>query len=204
MTNAHQDDLAGRILDTALDTASHCGWDALHLHDIARIMNISLADIHVHYKQKDDIAEAWFDRADHALLALPATPGWDALSYRERLFTVIITWLTTLASHRRLTASMLGYKLHPEHIHLQARGVERISRTVQWIREAAALPSSGLRREIEEASLTTIYLVTLSRWLRDDSPDAKHTRELLDQCLSTAERAALLVDDWLPGPSNRS
>ena len=46
---------------------------------------------------------------------------------------------------------------------MQARGIMRISRTVQWIREIAMLPSVGWRRELEEATLTTIYLTTFTR-----------------------------------------
>jgi ubiquinone biosynthesis protein COQ9 len=88
---------------------------------------------------------------------------------------------------------MLGYKLHPEHLHLQARGIARISRTVQWIREVAMLPSVGWRRELEEAVLTTIYLTTFSRWLTDKSAASERTRRLLQRLLASAERGAL----WL-------
>lgn len=199
MTSERRDETAERILDTALELGERTGWDELHLHDIARFLDISLADIHRHYGQKDDIAEAWFDRADRALLAVSATPGWESLSPRERLFRVIIAWLDALAPHRRLTAAMIGYKLHPEHLHFQAHGITRISRTVQWIREAAHLPTTGLRRELEEAALTTTYLITFTRWLRDDSPGTQHTRELLDRLLAGAERAASGIGQWLPG-----
>lgn len=199
MTTDDPDDPAERILDTALALGERDGWDELHLHDIARVLGITLADIHRHYGQKDDLAEAWFDRADRALLAVSATPGWDALSPRERLFRVIMAWLDALAPHRRLTAAMIGYKLHPEHLHFQAHGITRISRTVQWIREAACLPTTGLRRELEEAVLTTTYLITFTRWLRDDSPNTQHTRALLDRLLAGAERTALGIGQWLPG-----
>jgi len=72
--------LAQRILDAALDLGEQRGWDAVHLHDIAQTLEIELADIGRHYDQKDAIAEAWFDRADAALLlgaalAQAPTPG---------------------------------------------------------------------------------------------------------------------------------
>jgi hypothetical protein len=86
---------------------------------------------------------------------------------------------------------MLRYKLQPEHLHLQALGITRISRTVQWWREAARLPSTGWRREVEEAALTAIYLSTFAFWLNDDSPSAARTHQLLDGLLSVAEFAAL-------------
>lgn len=185
------DDLRQRILDAALELGERHGWDAVHLHDIAQALSIEVADIQPHYDQKDAIAEAWFDRADAALLAAPQAPGWHELPVRERLQRAIFAWLDALAPHRRLTAQMLRYKLQPEHIHLQALGLTRISRTVQWIREAALLPSVGWRRELEEAALTAIYLTTFAHWLNDDSPGAERTRALLERLLAGAERVAL-------------
>lgn len=156
-------------------------------------MGITVADIQRHYAQKDAIAEAWFERADAALLAVAETPGWMELSTRQRLSRAIFAWLDALAPHRRLTAAMLRYKFQPEHLHLQALGLTRISRTVQWIRESACLVSVGWRRELEEAALTGIYVSTFAYWLTDDSPGAERTHAFLDRLLTIAEMAALQV-----------
>ncbi len=194
-------DLPHRILDTALELGECRGWDHVHLHDIAQLLDISLADIYRYYRQKDDLAEAWFDRADQALMAVSSTSGWQDLSSRERLFQALMAWLNALTPHRRLTAAMLFYKLQPEHLHLQALGLTRISRTVQWIRETACLTTTGLRRELEEVALTSIYLRTFTYWLGDDSLDSTRTRVLANRLLASAERVALGLDDILPGSS---
>lgn len=198
MTDAKSDDVAhdaarlrDRILDTALSLGEQAGWDHVHLHEIAQAMGITLVDIHRHYPQKDAIAEAWFDRADAALLATSVQPGWRLLSVPQRLHHALFAWLDALAPHRRITSEMLRYKMHLEHVHLQALGVMRISRTVQWIREAALLPSTGWRRETEEAALTAIYLAAFAYWLQDASPGAVRTRAFVDRLLRAAERAAL-------------
>lgn len=182
---------AQAILDVALDLAEATGWDNLHLHDIARESGITLAEIHHHYSDKDALAEAWFDRADEALVTLPQTLGWESFSVRKRLHRALFAWFDALAAHRRLTASMLRYKFQPEHLHLQLLGVTRISRTVQWIREAAHLDSTGLRRELEEVALTGIFLASFGCWLGDDSPNSKRTHAVLDRLLKNAERVAL-------------
>lgn len=183
--------LRDRILDTALALAEQAGWDDVHLHEIAQAMGITLAEIHRHYAQKDAIADAWFDRADAALLATPTRPGWGLLGVPQRLHRALFAWFDALAPHRRITSEMLRYRLHPEHVHLQALGVMRISRTVQWIREAALLPSTGWRREIEEAALTAIYLSAFAYWLRDSSPGAARTHAFVERLLGAADRAAL-------------
>jgi AcrR family transcriptional regulator len=195
---------ADRMLDAALGLGELRGWDAFHLHDIARELGVPLSEIHRHFRQKDDLAEAWFDRADRMLLAVPDMPGWTDLPVRERLFQAIMAWLDALRPHRRLTRAMLGYKLHPEHLHLQAHGLTRISRTVQWIREVAQLPATGLRQEAEEVVLTGIYLTTFGQWLRDESPDSSATRKLLQRLLGTAESIANGAGRWLPGSPRES
>jgi ubiquinone biosynthesis protein COQ9 len=180
-----------RIVQAALRLAVQGGgWDPVHVHDVAREAGITMQELARHCGDKDAIAEAFFDGADAALLSACEQPGWLELPARERLCRAIMAWLDALEPHHRLVVDMLGYKLHPEHLHLQARGIARISRTVQWIREVAMLPSVGWRRELEEATLTTIYLVTFSTWMRDRSAGAQRTRRLLERLLTTAERGS--------------
>jgi AcrR family transcriptional regulator len=182
---------AGQILDTALQLAAERGWDALHLHDVAQALGIGLTDLQRHVPHKDALAEVLFDRAERALVAAGDTPGWAELPTRERLARALWAWFDTLAPHRRTAAAMLRYKLQPDHLHLQAQGLLRISRTVQWWREAARLPSTGPRRELEEVSLSALFVATVWRWLRDDTPAQTHTRAWLDRQLVRAEWLAL-------------
>lgn len=182
---------AQEILDTALDLGEQRGWDALHLHEIATVLGMTVAEIQRCYPTKDALAEAWFDRAEGALVAVAKTPGWLDLSPRQRLFRVIVHWLDALAVHKQLTAAMLRYKLQPDHVHLHAQGLLRISRTVQWIRETAALPEAGWRRELQEMALTAIYLSTFAHWLGDNSAGAIETHAFLDRLLATAENVVL-------------
>ncbi len=180
------DPLHEDIVDTALEMGEQRGWDGVHLHEIAQALNIDLADIAQRFAHKDAIAEAWFDRADQALLAAPAAPGWARLDPLERLHAAVFAWLDALAPHRALCGQMLRYKLQPEHLHLQALGAVRVSRTVQTMREVAGLKSTGWRREAEEAALTAMYLSTLWSWLRDDAAAAAASREHLRRWLARA------------------
>ena len=181
------------ILEVALQLAERASWDAIHLFEVAHEMGVGLGEIHRHFSNKDALAEAWFDLADAALLRLAQTPGWQQLTQRQRLQAAYTEWLQTLAPHRRLTREMLGYRLQPEHVHLQVRGVMRISDTVQWIREVAMLPATGWRRELSETVLTTIFLAVFTRWLFDGSPQSRHTEALLEQLLRGADFGARLL-----------
>jgi ubiquinone biosynthesis protein COQ9 len=192
-------DGAGRreIVETALRLARQAGgWDAVHVHAVAREAGLTLVGLQRHFRDKDAIAEGLFDLADEAMLRAAESPGWGELAARERLFRTMLAWFEALQPHRREVRAMLGYKLHPEHLHLQARGIMRISRTVQWVRETAQLGSVGWRRELEEATLTTIYLATFAHWLADGSSQAQRTQRLLQHLLARAGQAAT----WLRFP----
>lgn len=170
---------AAQILDCALDLAEHCGWEALHLHQVAAALGCDLVAIAKHYRQKDDLVEAWFDRADQALLARAKSADLAALSAEKRLEELLLAWLAALAGHRALTGQMLLYKLEPGHVHLQVGGLLRISRTVQWWREAAGRQSLHLARIAEESLLTAAYLRTFVHWLRQPRADEADLRALL-------------------------
>ena len=175
--------LQDRILDKALEQAEASSWEQFHLHTVADALNITLEDIRQYFPQKDDLVEAWFDRADRALLSAAHPEGFLDLPLYERLHQVIASWLDALAAHRRLTREMLAYKFEFGHIHLQALGIMRISRTVQWFREAACHDSTGLQRIIDECALTTIYLTTFARWLFDDSVNNSKSKDVLNAAL---------------------
>lgn len=154
------------ILDTALDLADICGWERLHLYDVADTLDCGLAAIAKHYPQKDDLVEAWFDRADQAMLARAKAADLISLPPDKRLEELLIAWLAALEPHHAVTGQMLLYKLEPGHIHLQIGGLLRISRTVQWWREAARRSNQHLARIAEESLLTGAYLRTFVHWLR--------------------------------------
>ncbi len=182
---------ADRILEAALALGEERTWNAVHLYDIADHMHIGLADIERHYRNKDEIAEAWFRRADNALAACGDEPGWLSSSVRERLSRAIRAWFGALEPHKGLTVEMLRYKVQPDHIHLVIKGVLRTSATVQWMREVARVPSIGLRRELEEPALTAIFLSTLALWLTERTPGTPRAFKWLDAQLGLAERIAL-------------
>jgi AcrR family transcriptional regulator len=181
---------AERILDCALELAERSSWEAVRLYDVAVTAGLTLDEIRTHFRDKENLIEAWFDRADAAMLRSTASPGFLQLSTRERLQWLIMTWFQALAPHRRVTRQMILGKCEPGHLHVQIPAVMRISRTVQWMREASQRDATYVHRALEETALTSIYLATFIHWMADDSPDSERTRRLLDTLLRGAEKAA--------------
>lgn len=186
----NQSDFRERIVDTAVSLAEQSSWEELRLFRVAESLGVGLNDVRTHFREKEDVIEAWFDRADAAVLTLSAGDGFPELPARDRLNRLIMAWLDTLASHRRVTREMIYGRFEPGHVHMQVRGLLRVSRTVQWIREGARRDAAFVTRALEETVLTSIYLATFFYWMQDDSTDFAATRRLLDRLLRSAE--------WLP------
>ena len=175
-----------KILNSALKLAEDSSWENVQLRDVAKDLDISLFEIHQYYSQKDDLVEAWFDRADHAMLKLSLNE-LSEMKLCDRIQKIMFTWLDALAIHKTITRDMLWYKFEPLHVHLQVLGLLRISRTVQWIRELAGLNDKFLLRIINEIGLTSIYICTFLYWLQDISDNQKKTHQFLERKLQCME-----------------
>ncbi len=199
MKRAAEAPLDQRIVDAALDLAEEVGWDGLRLRVVAARLDVPLAEVLVHYRDLDAVADAWFRRAWSAMLAAPPE-GFAALPARERLHLVIMRWFDALAPHREVTGQILATKLYPAHPHHWVPLVFNLSRSIHWLREAALLDATGRRRLMEEVGLTWLFLMTLAVWLRDETPGQARTRDVLRHRLAEADRAMVRVWGKAPPP----
>lgn len=176
-----------KIIAATLTQADEVGWEAVRLHRVAATLGLSLAELSAEFRDQDAIAEAWLAQADRAMLA-PPEEGFRDLPPPERIEWVLWRWLDALAPHKRVTGQILLGKLYPGHPHFVAALVFRLSRTVQWLREAALLEAPPPRRQIEEIGLTWLFVATVARWATDTSPGQARTRAFLKARLREADR----------------
>ncbi|MDQ3185831.1 MAG: TetR/AcrR family transcriptional regulator [Pseudomonadota bacterium] len=176
-----------QIVDTAVELGAQKSWEAVRLHDVAAALEVTLDDVRAHFREKEDIVDAWFERADSAMLKAAQASDFLYLTPRQRLHRLIMIWLGTLYPYRKTTRQMIYGKLEPGHIHIQIPGLMRVSRTVQWMREAAGRDATYVRRALEETGLTTIYLAAFFHWMNDSSSGSTRTGRFLEGCLSVAE-----------------
>lgn len=182
VTTEHSDQ-ALRILMQAMQQGEEVGWEAVRLRDISDRLNIPLSEIKLYFQQKDDVVDAWFDLADHAMLACQQRPDFEHSSTQEKLKVAILHWLNAMAAHRKLTKQMLYYKLEPGHIHLQAAALLRLSRTVQWLRELADLKAKNLKRIEQELFLSSLFSSTFICWLQAKDPAQQAATKWLESGL---------------------
>ncbi len=186
---------ADAIVDAALTVAEQGSWEGLRLYQVAEALDTDLNGVRQHFREKDELVDAWFDRADAAMLACGHELAVAELPSVERLETLVWAWLDCLEPHRGVTRQMILGKLEPGHLHVQIPAVLRISRTVQWLREAAGRDAAGIYRGLEETVLTSLFVATFVSWLRDESPGFRKTRSRLHRGLRTAR----LLSGFVPG-----
>ena len=173
------DTSAALILDTALSLAEARGWERLQLYEVADALGIGLDAIARHYTDKDALVDAWFARAEQAMLARARDEDLAGMLPAERLEELLAAWLQVLEKHRALAPQMLLYKLEPGHLHLQLGGLHSLSRVVQWWRAGARLRGVWLNRIGQECLLSGLFLRTFGHWLRRPDPDLVETRRYL-------------------------
>jgi ubiquinone biosynthesis protein COQ9 len=167
------------VLEKSIVLAQQSSWESFSLTELASLLDCSLSDIKQFYRSKDDMAEALFNRADDAMLSLASVETSLNLTSDDKLLECIMVWFESLAPYRSLVREILAYKLEPGHFHLQAHGITRISRTVQWFIEASDRKNTGLKRIADEVAVTSAYLASFSFFLFDNSEQHSCTRALL-------------------------
>lgn len=185
------------ILDTALKLAEETSWENVRLYQIAQRADLSLNNIRQHFREKEELVDGWLDRADQVMLDETKRPYFPAISPRERLNRLFMAWLDALSPHRRVMRQIVFNRLEPGHLHMQLASLLRISRTVQWAREAAQRDHTFVSRALDETALTSIYLITFLSWLNDPTEYSRRTRRRLNSILRLGELAKLAKPRFL-------
>lgn len=180
------------VLEKAVVLAQKSSWESFSLTELASLLRCSLSDIKQLYRSKDDMAEALFDRADDDMLSFASDKKHKSLTSDEKLVESIMVWFESLEPHKSIVREMLAYKLELGHLHLQAHGITRVSRTVQWFIAASDRKSNGLKRIADEIAITSVYLSSFSFFLFDDSKQHTNTRALIKKLLRKANRCERL------------
>ena len=176
-----------RIVDAALELADEDGWSNVRMSAVAARLGVPTAGVLGHFRDKDAVADAFFGRGWRAMLA-EAPEGFADLPAKQRLDLLLMRWFDALAPHRAVAGQMLKDKLYPSHPHHWVPLVFNLSRTIQWLRDAALLEAGGRRRQVEEVGLTLLFLAVLRFWVTDESPGQEMTRAELSRRLDQADR----------------
>ncbi len=187
---------AAQILNAAITLAEKSSWEDVRLHHIAAELGIGLNQIRQCFQEKEVVADAWFDQADAAMLKLSTRKNFQKLKTLEQIHMLIMAWLNALAKHKHVTREIIVNKLELGHLHVQIPAILRISRTVQWLREAAHRDATSPERALDETVLSAIFVMTFVYWLNDHSTKQEKTDDFLRARLAQADYAKKFFDSW--------
>lgn len=173
------------VVEVALELAAEKGWGEVTLRDIAERSGVTLAVLHEHFSDREDILCAFGRMIDRKVLeGAPSDPD-DATSMRERLFDLLMDRFEILNGHREGVKAILNsFRSDPKPAVLH---MPYICRSMGWMLEAAGADTNGVSGGIKVAGLTGIYLKVLRVWAEDESPDLPKTMAALDKALGRAE-----------------
>lgn len=171
----------------AVELAGDLDWTYLTMRDIANAADLKLAELVVHFTDKDDLLYAYGRYVDQRTLE-EAGDFDPELSLRERLFDILMTRLDVLNEQREGVVSILtAFKGDPKQAVLS---LPYLARSMNLMLEGAGIDTNGFRGALRITGLKVIYLKTLSIWMRDGSPDMSATMAELDKRLGQVESFA--------------
>jgi AcrR family transcriptional regulator len=183
---------AERVVTCALDLAEERGFDNVRLFDVATRAAMDLATVRRHFADLDAVANAWFEDALRAAIAIPPEEVQDQPP-PERLLRVMLRWFGHLAPRRRLAGEIVQTKAWPAHAHHWVPMVFDLSRLMHWFLDAARIASTGRRRALAEVGLTLAFLAAFAIFVRERDPALPRTRRFLARRLAAADRVLALV-----------
>lgn len=183
---------ATKFLAAALQALTKTPWTEFEPLAIAKSHKFDATEVQRHYPDKyqllaamiDEISRRTTDAVGQVDLRQPP---------RDRLFDVLMTRLDNLQPYRAAMSTLLHGLRHDPRLGL-ALGM------AQWQAMGKMLDLAGLADgvgiQLRISALTGIYALTLSRWLRDDTPDQAKTMALLDKLLRQANKIADITTRW--------
>lgn len=180
--------------DTALVTAAFRlagdqGWRDINVVAAAREGGLPLVEARDRFPSRAAILLRFGRLADQAALIDASTEG----TVRDRLFDLLMRRFDVMQTHRTGVKALLRYlPTHPPTALLLACATKR---SMRWMLQAAGIPATGVRGEIQVRGLLAVWLWGIRAWERDESEDLSGTMAAVDTALQRAERAA----SWLHG-----
>jgi len=189
------------LLDAALAVASRQHWEAVRLHEVAAHLALPLAELQAVIREKEDLVDCFWDRADRHMLTICQGEAFDSLSFPGNFEYAVRAWLSWPQRYRRTFREMLLVRAEPGHLHIQIPTLFRVSQTVQWMRELCGRRGVFLQRACEEVALSTVFVTTLVDFLNDEGSDGQRSQRRLHRHLHWA---AQLGEGWPGGSSPRN
>ena len=174
-----------RIVTAGMRLFAIQGWSDTRMSDIAAEADLPLAALYGHCRSKMGVVSLFSAEMDRIMLA-GDDPAIAAEPVKDRLFDVIMRRLEAMTPYREGVAQVVhAMRRQPQLAACLAVGPMR--RSLDWMLEAARVPSWGPLQAIQRKGLGLVYLNSLKTWLKDDGEDLGKTMAALDKDLKRVD-----------------
>lgn len=197
-----------KILGAFLTLLAEKRFERIELAEVAKLANVSLADLRGEFGSTFDMVAAFMRETDKKVLAggeqLALDPELADETARDRLFDVLMRRLEVLAPHREAIRSLARSARSNARL---ALGLNKLAvRSQQWMLSAAGIGSAGTVGGMRAQGLSLMFARIMQTWLNDEDPGLARTMAKLDSELAKGERFAKFMNElcrFVPGCSPR-
>ncbi len=183
------------VIGAVFQQAGLLGWRDTALVSAARDAGLDLARVRARFPTKTAVLLRFGTVADQAALAGATGEG----THRERLFDVLMLRFDQLQQHRGGVLALMESLRTDPGLALLLYGATL--RSMQWLLDAAEVPSTGVAGALRVHGLVAIWAYALRAWERDDGADLPATMAAVDQGLDRAMQAEAMLPGHRPPPA---
>lgn len=195
-----EDELKARVLDAALSHVPFDGWSERTLAAAITESGVAPALARSLFPRGGvDLALAYHQRGDQAMVAALAQRNLAALRFRDRI--ALAVRLRLEAADRELVRRGTTLFALPMHA---ADGARAIWQTADRIWTALGDSSQDLNWYTKRATLSAVYGATVLYWLGDDSPEAQDTWNFLDRRIDQVMQVEKLKAGFRENPFGKA
>jgi AcrR family transcriptional regulator len=177
------------LVTAAFRLAGEDGWRKVSVVAAAREAGLSLLEARERFPSRDAILLRFGRLADQSALLGAPSEG----PVRDRLFDLLMRRFDALQAQRAGVRALLRWLPTDPMTALLVACSD--TRSMRWMLQAAGVPATGLRGELQVRGLLAVWLYAVRAWDRDDSEDLSGTMAAVDTALQRAEQVA----SWLRG-----
>ena len=195
-----EDELKARVLDAALSHVPFDGWSERTLAAAITESGVAPALARSLFPRGGvDLALAYHQRGDQAMVAALAQRNLAALRFRDRI--ALAVRLRLEGADRELVRRGTTLFALPKHA---ADGARAIWQTADRIWTALGDSSQDLNWYTKRATLSAVYGATVLYWLGDDSPEAQDTWNFLDRRIDQVMQVEKLKAGFRENPFGKA
>jgi ubiquinone biosynthesis protein COQ9 len=176
-----ESDFDAALIAAAFRLAADEGWQRVTVAASCRAAGLSIAEARIRFPTRGHILLRFGQLADQFALTDASGDG----PVRDRLFDLMMRRFDALNANREGVKTLL--RALPFDLRTALLLTCATRNSMRWMLQAAGIPATGLRGDLQAKGLTAVWLWGLRAWERDESADLSQTMAAVDTALGRAE-----------------